>query len=328
MKRTSGSNKARPHNTWAPALLIALGVTTALHAQTLQLSKEYIRLGGRILAIEQDASPGDTAPVYEGWAYLNHTPTSGWVVVGAGDFDRNGVPDLVYMNTSTRQVTVNYFGGAGGAQYLGYAYLNSSGNPGWTVTAVADFNGDGVPDLVWQNDSTHQVTVNYYGGAGGATLTGWKWLNQAGGTAGYTVVAAADFDGNATPDLVWENLSSGQVTVDYYSYVSGSPTYTSTAWLSQSGYPGWTVRGAIDMNGDGVPDLIWQNNSTGQVTVHFYGGAGGAVDQGWGWLHQASDNSGWRVAAVADFDGNGTPDLVWQQLASPNAVSVNYYGPA
>ena len=38
------------------------------------------------------------------------------------------------------------------------------GIPGWTVVGVSDFNGDGVPDLVWQNNSTAQVTVNYYGG--------------------------------------------------------------------------------------------------------------------------------------------------------------------
>jgi hypothetical protein len=51
-----------------------------------------------------------------------------------------------------------------------------------------------------------------------------------------------------------------------------------------------------------------------------------ATYEDWGWLHQAG-NSGWRVAAVADFDGNGTPDLVYQQTGSPYAVTVNYYGP-
>ncbi len=45
---------------------------------------------------------------------------------------------------------------------------------------AADFNGDGVPDLIWMNSSTRQVTVNYFGGAGGATYQGWNWLNQGG----------------------------------------------------------------------------------------------------------------------------------------------------
>jgi len=100
--------------------------------------------------------------------------------VAAADFDSNGTPDLVWQYTPTRQVTVNYYGGAGGASYLGWTWLNSSGDPGWTVVGASDFNGDGVPDLVWQNDTTAQVTVNYYGGNKGATLTGWNWLAPMG----------------------------------------------------------------------------------------------------------------------------------------------------
>jgi len=104
-------------------------------------------------------------------------------------------------------VTVKYYGGANGATMIGWAYLNSAGAPGWTVIAVADMNGDGVPDLIWQDNTTSEVTVNYYGGAGGALYQGWNWLNQNNNT-GWTVVGAPDFDGNGTPDLVWQNTSN------------------------------------------------------------------------------------------------------------------------
>jgi len=89
-------------------------------------------------------------------------------------------PELVWQNDTTRQVTVNYYGGAGGATLQGWNWLDAQGIPGWHVVAAADFNGDGVPDLVWMNDTTRQVTVHYYGGTGGATLQGWNWLNSAG----------------------------------------------------------------------------------------------------------------------------------------------------
>lgn len=59
----------RMPSTWkrlVRALHIALSLASALQAQTPTLSKEYIRLGGRILAIEQTASPGYVAPVYQG----------------------------------------------------------------------------------------------------------------------------------------------------------------------------------------------------------------------------------------------------------------------
>jgi hypothetical protein len=264
---------------------------------------------------------GEATPVAHGWNYLNSVGAPGWHVVGTGDFDGNGMPDLVWQNDTTRQVTVNYYGGAGGAVYQGWAYLNAAGVPGWSVVGVADMNGDGVPDLIWQNDTTKVVTVNYYGGAGGAVYQGWAYLNSV-GNPGWSVVGVADFDGNGTPDLVWQNLSTRQVTVNYYGGTGGA-TYQGWAYLNAAGFPGWTVVGARDFNADGVPDLVWQNDTTHQVTVHFYGGHGGAVDEGWNWVN-STGYAGWQVAGVADFDGNGEPDLVWLN-DSTRQVTVNYY---
>ncbi len=115
----------------------------------------------------------------------------------------------------------------------------SGGAAGWHVAAVADFNGDGIPDLVWQNDSTAQVAVDYYGGTGGATLTGWNWLDSS-GKPGWQVVGAADFNGDGVPDLIWMNSSTKQVTVNYFGGAGGA-TYQGWNWLNQSGVPGWTV---------------------------------------------------------------------------------------
>ena len=227
---------------------------------------------------------GTQGATYIGWNWLNSKgEPSGWVLVGAADFDGNGVPDLVWEYMPTGQVTVNYYGGLGGATLLGWNWLNKTGNPGWTVVAVADMNGDGVPDLIWEKNATNQVTVNYYGGPGGATLTGWNWLNSAGEPAGWHVVAAADFDGNGTPDLVWQYAPTRQVTVNYYGGTGGA-TYQGWNWLNSTGDPGWTVVGANDFNGDGVPDLVWQNDTTAQVTVNYYGGSKGATLIGWNWL--------------------------------------------
>jgi hypothetical protein len=63
------------------------------------------------------------------------------------------------------------------------------------------------------------VNVNYYGGSGGATLIGWECLSCSvpGGVAGWTVRAAADFDGHGTPDPVYQNPQSPyEVHINYY----------------------------------------------------------------------------------------------------------------
>ena len=240
-----------------------------------------------------------------GWNYLNTAGAPGWTVVAAADFDGNGTPDLVWQNLTTSQVTVNYYGLAGGVPTLsGWNWLNAAGAPGWTVVGAIDMNADGIPDLIWQNNTSKQVTVNFYGGVGGAVYEGWNWMNST-GAPGWTVAGVANFNGNGEPDLVWQNLTTAQVTVDYYDF--GGAVYQGWNWLNTATNTGWKLVGTGDFDGDGVPDLVWENTATRQVTVNYYGGAGGATLTGWAYLNTAGA-PGWSVVAVADFNGDGVPD--------------------
>jgi hypothetical protein len=124
---------------------------------------------------------------------------------GIGDFNGDHLQDLVWQNNATGQVNVNYFGGVG-PQPQGSAVLNNSaGLAGWHVVGTGDFDSNGVPDLVWQNDTTGQVNVNYYGGAGGISIIGWACLNCNPNLTGWKVVAVADMNGDGVPDLIWQN---------------------------------------------------------------------------------------------------------------------------
>ena len=239
-----------------------------------------------------------------------------------GDFDRNGVPDIVWMNNSFRGVTVNYFGGPGGASYIGFNWLIPGEPSGWRVAAVADFDGNGVPDLVWVNDQQKLITVNYFGGPGGATYLGFNFLyTPTTYPVGWHIVGAGDFNGDGVPDLVWQNDTNGLVTVNYFRGSDGA-TYLGWNYLS-SGFSGWHVAAVADFNGDSVSDLVWINDTTRQVTVHYYGGAGGATDIGWNWLDQGGE-PGWHIISARDFDNNGTPDLVWYNDTTTQIV-VDYY---
>jgi hypothetical protein len=88
-------------------------------------------------------------------------------------------------------VNVDYYGGTGGATFVGWACLSCGiDTAGWQVKAADDFDGNGVPDLIYQNETTGQVNVDYYGGSGGTTFTGWACLSCGLVTAGWSLVAA------------------------------------------------------------------------------------------------------------------------------------------
>lgn len=237
-----------------------------------------------------------------------------------GDFNGDGHPDLVYQSDTGPQLVVHFFGGSAGVTDLGWSMLNSSAVSGWKVVGTGDFNGDGHPDLVWMNETTRQVMVNYYSGK---TYEGWAWLDST-GEPGWSVVAVADMNRDGVPDLIWQNDTTRQVTVNYY-INSGGPKFSGWGWVNSAGTPGWRVVASADFNGDGVPDLVYQNDTTSQITVDYYGaGAQGAVTfLGWAWLNQAG-TPGWRVVGAADFNGDGHPDLVLQNPTT-RQVLVDYY---
>ena len=71
--------------------------------------------------------------------------------------------------------------------------------------------------------------------------------------------------------------------------------------------------GAADFNGDGHPDVIWQDPVTGRSQVWFVNGAQGTTMTGAAGL---SGPNAWRIVGVADLDGDGHPDLIWQDPAT------------
>ena len=82
---------------------------------------------------------------------LPYTPSTGWQVVGVGDFNGDGNPDLVFQNQNTGRIVIWYMSGA---SYAGGAVVHTTVSPGWKVVGVADYDGDGMPDLLFQNLAT------------------------------------------------------------------------------------------------------------------------------------------------------------------------------
>jgi hypothetical protein len=233
------------------------------------------------------------------------------------DLNDDGHPDLIWQNDSTRSATAWMMGGATGGTLNEWTWVTSARLAPWKLVATKDFNGDGHPDLVWQNDQTRSLVVWFMNGPQNTIMQNWTYIVST-PVPGWKVVAVADLDNDGHPDLVWQNDTTCQLIAWYMSGAQGTTLRTWT-WMTQTGYAGWRVVANGDFNGDGHVDLVLQHDSTRQVIVWTMGGTQGDTPIGWFWISNGGI-PGWKVIGAADFDGDGHLDVVWQKDSTRQVV--------
>ena len=76
-------------------------------------------------------------------------PNPDYMIVGTGDFNGDGKPDIVWRNTVTGANAIWYMGG--GDASAESSDLPALPNPDYAIVGTGDFNGDGKPDILWRN---------------------------------------------------------------------------------------------------------------------------------------------------------------------------------
>ncbi len=123
--------------------------------------------------------------------------------------------------------------------------------------AVADLDGDSVPDLVTANQGSHDVSVLLGNGDG-------TFQTAAAFAAGNSPrsVAVADLDGDTVLDLVTANAFSDDVSV-----LLGNGDGSFQAAVAYAAGDGPASVAVADLDGDSVPDLVTANGNSHDVTV-------------------------------------------------------------
>jgi hypothetical protein len=190
------------------------------------------------------------------------------------------------------------------------AVIYSSGGGGAQSLAVADVNGDGIPDLAIANIYSSTVGI-LLGNSDGTFQTAVTY-----GDSGAVAVVLVDVNGDGKPDLVAANYDSGTVSV---LLGNGDGTFqTAVAYDPGGTFPIWVA--VADVNGDGKPDLVVANcggggcaSSTAVVCV-LLGNGDGTFQLGATYSLQ-----GVYSVVVSDLNGDGKPDLV---VAEQSNVAV------
>ena len=173
---------------------------------------------------------------------------------------------------------------------------------GYTPTglAVADFNGDTVPDIAVSNYSSNNVGVLI--GVGDGTF--WNTLAPASGGSHPQAVAAGDFNGDGRQDLAVVNYDTFTHTVGVL-LGNGNGTFAGSVTYDTGGTsPLALTTGDFDDNG--LDDIAVANYYDGTVGVLMSSGGGTFA----GVTTFASGGAGPRAVAAGDIDGDAVDDVV------------------
>ena len=75
-----------------------------------------------------------------------------WVVIGTGDFTGDGTTDILWRDSVTGQVT-DWLGTSTGGFTQNSSNFSTQVAADWHIVSTGDFNGDGIDDILWRNDS-------------------------------------------------------------------------------------------------------------------------------------------------------------------------------
>jgi uncharacterized repeat protein (TIGR03803 family) len=179
-------------------------------------------------------------------------PSAAWRVFGQGDFNGDGKTDVAFQNKTTGKLAVWFMDGT---NFLGAAFLRNGIAPAasWHAVSAADFNGDGKPDILFQNyNRTSAVWL-----MDGINFTSAVSLhNGIAAGSGWKIVGAGDFNGYGQTDIVWQHID-GRVAA--WQFVG--TTFVGTVLLRNgpAASTGWRIRGVSDFTGDGKTDLLLVN---------------------------------------------------------------------
>ncbi len=245
-------------------------------------------------------------------------PQFGRALAGVGDLDGDGVPDFVIAHQDPAQPgEVHAYSGATRLR-LWTAVGDGTGDDfGWSLDALGDIDGDGVPDLVVgapEFSMGGAGAVHVLSGADGVTLE--KLVGPSPGSRfGVSVAGLGDVNGDGSADFAvgipdGDSFFSqtGLVVV-----VSGGTfaTLHTFAGLSSGDHLGGSVACAGDVDADGRPDLMAGTEDqfgAGADYARVWSLASGAV------LYtvigtQLGDSTGERVAGAGDGNRDGYADF-------------------
>src|SRR5262249_52375339 len=183
--------------------------------------------------------------------------------LAVGDFNHDGLPDLVVAEADTNDVWLLPGDGRGGFGPPTRLAVDSRQK----IVALGDFDGDGLDDQAVADQFATGVTIRFGDGAGGFRAPPPP---QAVGRARVTTILLGDFDQDGAADLAIVDGVSDHVTI-LLGNAHGEVRSTTSIPVGLAP----TALAVGDFNGDGIPDLAVANSLSDDVSILLGDGMGG-----------------------------------------------------
>ncbi|WP_392535695.1 DUF4347 domain-containing protein [Nostoc sp. C117] len=178
---------------------------------------------------------------------------------------------------------------------------------GWQVLSTADFNSDGTPDILGRNKATGKNAILQMNND--FTPNTVHFITQI-ADLNWQIVSTADFNRDGTPDILWRNKANGENTIWE---MNNDFTLKTDHSIAQIPDPNWEIVSTGDFNGDRTPDILWRNKANGENTIwEMNNDFTLKTDHS---IAQIPDPN-WEIVSTADFNGDGTPDILWRNKVS------------
>ena len=168
---------------------------------------------------------------------VNIGSSSGWHIVGTGDFNGDHIDDLLLGNDNgtVRVLELNGDNAPHSNQVLASVTVARL-NPAWHIAGVGDFNGDGVSDLLMESYNGHvQVWELDSNGDGQIQAK----LPVATLPDGWHIAGTGDFNGNGIDDILLHNDNGATAVWELNGHSTGQQlatvehvTWNNTDWTT------------------------------------------------------------------------------------------------
>lgn len=229
--------------------------------------------------------------------------------LAAGDLDGDGRLDIVVSNQGSNNFTAlrNTSPIGGPLSFTASGSFSADNSP--RGIGIADFNGDGRPDVAVANQGADRISVHGNTGAPGSiAFASPVFLNSGGQPFGLEV---SDMDGDGLTDIVVANFTSSTFSVFRN---TGGLSFSRSDFSAQSGASGLRL---ADLDNDGDRDVVIPGYFSHVSTVAINSSVPGSL--AFANLPDLNSPGGSNPiqAVVGDMDGDGLVDIAVTHDSAP-----------